>query len=50
MRAKEGIEAEWKTAQRSVEKQLKMLERAHEVEKSLNVQIVCTILLGFGQS
>jgi len=40
MRAKEGIEAECRTAQRSVEKQLKMLERAQEVEKNLNVQIV----------
>jgi len=40
MRAKEGIEAECRTAQRSVEKQLKMLDRASEVEKNLNAQIV----------
>ena len=40
MRAKEAIEAECKTAQRSVEKQLKLLEKAHEVEKALNAQVV----------
>ena len=40
MRAKEAIEAECKTAQRSVEKQLKMLEKAQEVERALSAQIV----------
>jgi E3 ubiquitin-protein ligase BRE1 len=35
MRSKEG-----KLAQRTVEKQLKLLERAQEVERSLNAQIV----------
>ncbi|ORY33397.1 BRE1 E3 ubiquitin ligase-domain-containing protein [Naematelia encephala] len=39
MRSKEAIEAECKAAQRSVEKQLKLLERAQEVERGLNVQI-----------
>ena len=46
MRAKEAIEAECKTAQRSVEKQLKMLERAQEVEKNLIVQIVSQVTPG----
>ena len=40
MRAKEAIEAECRTAQRSVEKQLKMLERAQEVETNLTAQVV----------
>ena len=40
MRAKETIEAENKTFQRSIEKQAKLLERAQEVERSLNTQIV----------
>ncbi|WWC91748.1 uncharacterized protein L201_006695 [Kwoniella dendrophila CBS 6074] len=39
MRAKEAVEAEWKLAQRTVEKQLKLLERAQEVEQSLRNQI-----------
>lgn len=53
MRAKEAIDAECKIAQRSVEKQLKLLERAQEVEKSLNGQIVCQplwILLTVGRA
>lgn len=40
MRAKEAVEAECKTAQRSVDKQSKLLERAQEVEKALNNQLV----------
>lgn len=40
MRTKEAIEAECRAAQRSVEKQLRLLERAQEVEKGLNAQIV----------
>lgn len=40
MRTKEAIEAECRTAQRSVEKQLKLLEKAQEVEKGSNAQIV----------
>ena len=40
MRAKEGVDAECKTAQRSVEKQLKMLEKAQEVERALQAQVV----------
>lgn len=40
MRTKEAIEGECRTAQRSVEKQLRLLERAQEVEKGLNAQIV----------
>ncbi|WWC72057.1 uncharacterized protein I206_106017 [Kwoniella pini CBS 10737] len=39
MRAKEAVEAEGKLAQRTVEKQLKLLERAQEVEQSLRTQI-----------
>ncbi|RXK36539.1 hypothetical protein M231_06198 [Tremella mesenterica] len=39
MRHKESLEAECKIAQRSVDKQAKLLERAQEVERSLNVQI-----------
>ncbi|WRT70184.1 uncharacterized protein IL334_007178 [Kwoniella shivajii] len=39
MRAKEAVEAEWKLAQRTVEKQLKLLERAQEVEQNLKIQI-----------
>ncbi|WVF72955.1 E3 ubiquitin-protein ligase BRE1 [Kwoniella sp. CBS 6097] len=39
MRAKEAVEAEWKLAQRTVEKQLKLLERAQEVEQHLRAQI-----------
>ncbi|WWC94925.1 hypothetical protein V866_001777 [Kwoniella sp. B9012] len=39
MRAKEAVEAEWKLAQRTVEKQLKLLERAAEVEQHLRVQV-----------
>jgi E3 ubiquitin-protein ligase BRE1 len=40
MRSKDAIDAEGKLAQRTVEKQLKLLERAQEVERSLNAQIV----------
>jgi E3 ubiquitin-protein ligase BRE1 len=40
MRSKEAIEAECKTAQRSVDKQLKLLERAQEVERALTAQLV----------
>ena len=40
MRTKEAIEGECKTAQRAVDKQLKLLDRAQEVEKGLNAQIV----------
>jgi E3 ubiquitin-protein ligase BRE1 len=40
MRAKEAVDAEGKMAQRTVDKQLKLLERAQEVERSLNAQIV----------
>lgn len=40
MRSKEAVDVECKTAQRSVEKQLKLLERAREVEKALTAQIV----------
>ncbi|ORX40542.1 BRE1 E3 ubiquitin ligase-domain-containing protein [Kockovaella imperatae] len=39
MRTKEAIDVECKTAQRSVEKQLKMLDKAQEVEKALNAQL-----------
>ncbi|RSH91929.1 hypothetical protein EHS25_009299 [Saitozyma podzolica] len=39
MRSKDAIDAEGKLAQRTVEKQLKLLERAQEVERSLNAQI-----------
>ncbi|ODN99047.1 E3 ubiquitin-protein ligase BRE1 [Cryptococcus amylolentus CBS 6273] len=39
MRAKEAVDVEAKTAQRSVEKQLRLLERAQEVETSLRLQI-----------
>lgn len=38
MRTKEAIEAECRTAQRSVEKQARLLEKALEVEKSLQAQ------------
>lgn len=47
MRAKEAIEAECKTAQRSVDKQLKLLERARDVERALTAQIVSVDLLLF---
>ena len=40
MRLKEALEAEAKLAHRSAEKQMKQLERATEVEKSLAAQIV----------
>jgi len=40
MRAKEAVDAECKAAQRSVDKQLKLLERAQEVERGLNAQLV----------
>lgn len=40
MRAKDAIDAECKTAQRSVEKQLKLIEKAREVERALSVQLV----------
>jgi E3 ubiquitin-protein ligase BRE1 len=40
MRAKEAIEVECRTAQRSVEKQTKLLERAQEVERGLTAQVV----------
>lgn len=39
MRAKEAVDMEAKAAQRSVEKQLRLLERAQEVEMSLRSQI-----------
>ncbi|WVO14222.1 E3 ubiquitin-protein ligase BRE1 [Cryptococcus depauperatus] len=39
MRAKEAVDIEAKTAQRSVEKQLRLLERAQEVEATLRTQI-----------
>ncbi|WVR07641.1 hypothetical protein IAU60_004683 [Kwoniella sp. DSM 27419] len=39
MRAKDAVDAEWKLAQRTVEKQLKLLERAQEVEQHLKMQI-----------
>lgn len=39
MRAKEGIDAQAKMAQRTVEKQNKLLEKAQEVERSLQSQI-----------
>ncbi|WWC64537.1 uncharacterized protein I303_107147 [Kwoniella dejecticola CBS 10117] len=42
MRAKEAVEAEGKLAQRTVEKQLKLLERAQEVEQSLRSQIAAS--------
>lgn len=42
MRSKEAVDAECKTAQRSVDKQLKLLERAQEVERGLTHQIVST--------
>lgn len=44
MRSKEAVDAECKTAQRSVEKQLKLLERAREVEKALLAQIVSRLV------
>jgi E3 ubiquitin-protein ligase BRE1 len=40
MRGKEAIEAECKAAQRSVDKQLRLLERARDVENGLQAQIV----------
>lgn len=40
MRSKEALDIECKTAQRTVEKQSKMLEKAQDVERSLNGQIV----------
>lgn len=40
MRSKEGVEAELRAAQRSVGKQLKLIERAREVEKGQSSQIV----------
>lgn len=40
MRSKEGLEAELRAAQRSVGKQLKLIERAREVEKGQGSQIV----------
>ncbi|WWD19675.1 E3 ubiquitin-protein ligase BRE1 [Kwoniella shandongensis] len=42
MRSKEAVDAECKSAQRSVEKQLKLLERAQEVETHLRTQIAST--------
>lgn len=39
MRSKEAVDAECKSAQRTVEKQLKLLERAKEVEKALTAQL-----------
>jgi E3 ubiquitin-protein ligase BRE1 len=39
MRAKEGIDAQAKMAQRTVEKQNRLLEKAQEVEKALQSQI-----------
>lgn len=39
MRTKEAIEAECRTAQRSVEKQARLLEKALEVERGLQAQI-----------
>jgi E3 ubiquitin-protein ligase BRE1 len=40
MRVKDAVEAECKAAQRSVDKQLKLLARAQEVERGLQAQIV----------
>lgn len=45
MRAKEAVDMEAKAAQRSVEKQLRLLERAQEVEMSLRSQIVCGFIV-----
>ncbi|KAK8853258.1 E3 ubiquitin-protein ligase BRE1 [Kwoniella newhampshirensis] len=42
MRSKEAVDVECKTAQRSVEKQLKLLDRAQEVETQLRTQIAAT--------
>ena len=39
MRTKEAIEAECRTAQRSVDKQARLLEKALEVEKTLQAQV-----------
>jgi E3 ubiquitin-protein ligase BRE1 len=40
MRSKEGVEAELRAAQRTVGKQLKLIEKAKEVERSQGTQIV----------
>lgn len=40
MRAKDGLDAENKTAQRTVDRQNKLLEKAQETEKSLQGQMV----------
>lgn len=40
MRSKEGVEAELRAAQRTVGKQLKLIERAKDVEKSQGAQVV----------
>lgn len=40
MRGKEATDAECKAAQRTVDKQLKLLDKAREVEKGLHAQIV----------
>lgn len=40
MRAKDVLDAETKTAQRTVDRQNKLLEKAQETEKSLQGQIV----------
>jgi E3 ubiquitin-protein ligase BRE1 len=40
MRAKDAIDVECKTAQKSVERQMKLLERAQETERNLTAQIV----------
>lgn len=48
MRAKEAVDMEAKAAQRSVEKQLRLLERAQEVEMSLRSQIVCGFIVCTG--
>lgn len=40
MRTKEAIEGECRTAQRSVEKQARLLDKAAEVERALQSQVV----------
>lgn len=40
MQSKETIEQDCRNSQRTVEKQLLLLQKAQEVEKSLNAQVV----------
>lgn len=40
MRAKDGLDAETKTAQKTVDRQNKLLEKAQEVERNLQAQVV----------